>query len=81
MGTGEAVCGSACLDRFAGFVEIVETAGGGDGGWEVGWRGTGGGGRWGAEEPEEEVDVVAGFGEEGGGGCGFFSPVASVNLC
>lgn len=46
---------------------------------EVRWR------VWGcrrgrAEEPKEEVDVVAGLREEGGRGCGLFAPVAATTL-
>ena len=33
---------------------------------------------WRGEEPEKKVDVVAGFCEERGGTCGFFTPVSST---
>ena len=42
--------------------EVLYGAGGGDRGWEV--RGFGGSWVGRAEEPEEDVDVVAGFCEE-----------------
>ena len=33
-----------------------------------------------AQEPEEDVDIVAGFCEEGWSGGGFSSPIASVGF-
>lgn len=58
--------------------EFLRT-GGGYVGREMGWCVFCFGGRR-AEEPEDEVDVVAGLGEEGGSRGGFFPPVASIQL-